>query len=179
MPYAIVNIATGEIVNRFRTLPKALEVSVDGRKRRIVAPVAVGDEGLGFRFVDLIEVGYDVPGAYYNIGGTQDSFDGDHTITSTRTWVPWDQTKIDAFESDRKDRIASFVNDNDDPVRAALLVLIDEFNRHSAVHRAILAAASAATSLADFKTRMGQIAGIPARSPADLLNAVRGKIGTA
>lgn len=79
--------------------------------------------------------------------------------------------------SDRRDGIAARFDNSEDIVRAAVLVIMEELNRHSDVEASILAAAATATSLADFKTRMGQIAAIPARTAQDLKSAIRNKLG--
>lgn len=62
-------------------------------------------------------------------------------------------------------------------IRALVTVIVGEFNRHSTLEAAILDAAANATSLADFKARMGLINVVPQRSLADLRIAIRGAIG--
>lgn len=75
------------------------------------------------------------------------------------------------------DEIASQFDGMTDLTRAAVLVIMDELNRHSTLETSILAAAAAATSLADFKTRMGAINALPQRTAADLRQAIRNKLG--
>lgn len=174
MPYAIENIETGAIVRRFASMPEAFDLP-DGR--RVVAPVAVGDEGLGHRFIEVIEVNFSRPGPYYTQGDDTTERDG-NTITVTREWVAWTQQEIDAHVASQRDTLAAMLDQQEDILRAVFAVFIDEFNRHSEVHRSILAAAAAATSLADFKTRMGDIQGIPERTFNQLRQAVRNKLGT-
>lgn len=171
--FAIEKIDTGERVRVFASLPTSLDLP-DGR--RVVSPVKVGDEGLGYRLIQVDEVDFAPPFDRMHRGDDIETRDG-NVVTITRQWAAWSQPEIDADRQAQLDRIAGFVVDTDNPVRAALLVLLDEFNRHSVVHRGILAAAAAASSLADFKTRMGQVTGIPARTPQDLLGAVRAKLG--
>ncbi len=61
-------------------------------------------------------------------------------------------------------------------VRALGLTILDELNNHALKLNEILDAADAATSLADFKTRMAAITDYPQRTPAQLRNAVRSKL---
>ncbi len=175
MPFAIENIATGERIRQFGSLPKAFDLP-DGR--RIVAPVAVGDEGLGHRMIEIVEVGFGSPGQFFHQGADTETRVG-HVVTITRAWTPWSQAEINAYETGRLDSIAASIVAVDDPVRAALLVVMDELNRHSVVHRAILAAAASGGTYAAFRTAMGAINGLPARQPSDLLGAVRAKLGAA
>lgn len=63
-------------------------------------------------------------------------------------------------------------------VRAFMLVVIDEFNLHSTRLNAILDAVDAATSLADFKTRVALIPDIPQRTNGQLRTAIGNKLGT-
>lgn len=175
MAYAIEKIDTGERVRRFDSLPKSLEVNIDGRNRRIISPVQVGDEGLGYRLIELREIDFMPPGKFYDQGQDVETRQG-NVVTVTRQWIPWEQSRIDEWQAGRLDDIAAEISAVDAPVRAALLVVLDEFNRHAAVHREILQAAAGASSLATFKTAMAQIQGIPPRQPSDLLNAVRAKL---
>jgi hypothetical protein len=175
MSYAVENIATGQIVQRFPTIPASLEVLVDGHKRRVVSPVKVGDEGLGHRFIEVEEVGFARPGQYFHQGADTVTGRVGNKVTMTRQWTPWTQAEID--EQQRLDTIATDATRTDSAIRAAMLVILDEFNRHSASQRAILDAANKATSLADFKSRMDLIDDIPVRTQSDMLNALRGKLG--
>jgi hypothetical protein len=177
MRYAIVRLEPLAIVRGWNALPPSLDLP---NGKRVVSPVLeehVGGELDGYRFVTVVEVGFDQQGPYYTPGGDTLSLDGG-MLTVTRSWTAWTQEEIDAADQARRDAIAAQLSDVDDLTRAALLVMLDEFNRHSAVHRAILAAAAAATSLADFKARMGQITGIPERTPQQLLDAAIGKLGS-
>lgn len=173
MPYTIENNDTGERVRRFGSLPKSFDLP-DGR--RVIAPVAVGDEGLGHRFIQIDEVDFQRPGTYFTQGADTESRVGS-IVTITRSWVAWTQTEIDAYEAARLDDIAAQLAGVDDLTRAAMLVILDEFNRHSVVHRAILKAAADATNLASFKTAMAAITSIPERTPLELLSAARAKLG--
>jgi hypothetical protein len=61
-------------------------------------------------------------------------------------------------------------------VRALMEVILDEFNLHALKHNAILDSADAATSFADFKARMVLVPDYPARTAAQLVNAIKTKI---
>jgi len=61
-------------------------------------------------------------------------------------------------------------------VRALMEIVLDEFNLHALKHNAILDATDAATSLADFKARVALIPDYPARTAAQLVNAIKTKI---
>lgn len=176
MPYAVENIQTGERVKHFRQMPKSLEIEINGKTRRIVSPVKVGDEGLGYRFIEIVEVGFEQPGQFFRVTEDVETREG-NVVTITRHWEAWPQEEIDAYENARLDDIASQIMAVDAPVRAALLVVLDEFNRHSVMLRAIQQAGANATSLANFRSAMAAINSIPVRQPSDLLNAVRAKLG--
>ncbi len=62
--------------------------------------------------------------------------------------------------------------------RAYALVALDELNAHALKVNSILDAVDAATTLADLKTRVGQITDYPQRTINQMQNAVRGKLGT-
>ena len=175
MPYAIIKIDTGEIVRRYSNLPAAFDVQIDNTNRRIISPVAVGDEGLGYRFIEVVEVNFNRPGVYFTQGSDSEVMSG-NTLTITRTWVPWTQQEIDTYETARKDEIASQLSVSDDIIAATVLVILDEFNAHSTVLSNIFAATAAATSLADFKTRMAAITTIPQRTSAQIKAAIRSKL---
>ena len=61
-------------------------------------------------------------------------------------------------------------------MKAIDAILVAEFNRHRDFELAVKQAAADATSLADFKTRMAAIQNVPARTNADLLNAIKNRI---
>jgi hypothetical protein len=61
-------------------------------------------------------------------------------------------------------------------VRALALMVLDEFNLHSTRLQQMLSAIADATSLADLKTRMGQINAIPQRTPAQVVAAIKAKL---
>lgn len=60
--------------------------------------------------------------------------------------------------------------------RAALLVIVDEFNRHTEKFTALRNAIANANSLAEVKTAAAAIDPIPVRTGQDLRNAAEGKI---
>lgn len=98
----------------------------------------------------------------------------------TRVWTVTDksQAQIDAETAARRDEIASRLDQAEDVLRAILSVIVDEFNSHSTRDQAMKDATAAATSLANFQTRMAAIAVIPQRTLSDLRNAVRQRLGT-
>jgi hypothetical protein len=174
MRYAIENTKTGERVRYFNTLPASLTTP---NGKRVLSPVAVGDEGLGFRLIQIDEVDFIPPAGDFRQAGPDTETRNGNVITIIRHWEPTPQADLDAALQAKRDALAAFTANKEDPVRAALLVLVDEFNRHSAVNRAILDAADTATSLGTFKSAMAKINGIQPRDPADLLNAIRSKLG--
>lgn len=176
MSYAIVKLDTGDIVARYSVIPGSFEVIVDGNNKRIISPVNVGDEGLGYRFVQLDEVGFARPGTYYTQGDDEAVLNGD-VLTVTRSWIPWTQQEIDDYEASRRDDIADQLNVSDDLITAVVLVILDEFNRHKDLEKAIFDATAGAGSLAAFKTAMAAVTQVPTRSAADIKAAIRAKLG--
>lgn len=176
MPFAIIKSDTQEVVQRFGTLPPSFDVVVGGNTKRIISPVAVGDEGLGYRFIEVVEVNFPQPGTYFTRGADTPVLSG-NTLTITRQWTAWTQQEIDAYEVARKDDIANQFDKVEDIVRAAVLVIMDELNVHSTRLQQILNATAAATTLANFKTGMAAIQPIPQRTAAQLKTAIRTKIG--
>lgn len=77
-----------------------------------------------------------------------------------------------------RNKLVTKLDDQEELLRAVVLVLLDELNLHSTVTTAILQAAASATSLADFKARMGQIPPIPQRTVQQLRTAILNKLGT-
>lgn len=176
MPYAIERIDTGEIVRWFGSMPSSFEIEVDGHTRRIVAPVAVGDEGFGHRFVEIVEVDFARPGQFFHQGEDTPTRDG-NVITVTRHWTPWTQEEIDAFHVARRDEIAAQIEDVDDVVRAAVLVIMDELNLHSQKLTALGQAIVNGSTLAAIKTAVQAITPLPQRTAEDLVVAIRNKLG--
>lgn len=170
MGYAIVKLDTGEAVSKFTSLPKAFEVVINGHTRRIIAPVTVGDEGLGYRFVNWNPVGFDQPGRYFTQGGDVDSFDGALTLTTTRQWTAWTQAQIDADVAAARQRLANQFDDLEDLTRASVLVL-------GKAVRDVLNAATQASTFADFKNRMATVAANTPSTPAEFKAAVLARLG--
>ena len=173
MPYAIEVIETGEIIRRYSALPPSFQLP-DGR--RIISPVAVGDEGLGFRFIEIVQVNFSAPGPYYTKGEDIVTRDG-AVVTITRQWTAWTQQEIDDFETARLDGIVNRFDATEDILRAAVLVIMDELNRHATLSEAILQAAADASNLAGFKASMALIQPVPQRTAAQMKTAIRAKIG--
>lgn len=76
-----------------------------------------------------------------------------------------------------RNKLVTKLDNQEELLRALVLVLQDELNLHSTTETAILQAAASATNLADFKTRMGQISPIPQRTTSQLRTAVLNKLG--
>ncbi len=99
----------------------------------------------------------------------------------TRVWAVRSKTAQEAaneIEARRDVGIAPMDRDGRFERAFALLVL-DELNLYAAKQQQVLTAAAQATSLADFKTRMGAITPIPQRTVEQLRSAIRAKIGGA
>jgi hypothetical protein len=62
-------------------------------------------------------------------------------------------------------------------IRAAVLMMLDEFNRHQAVHAAIISAAANSASYGAFRTAMAAITPVPVRTADQLKAALRSKLG--
>lgn len=175
MKGALVRISDGAIV-KAGDLPFT-HVLADGGTALLTA---VGQEvpahAPAYRLYLYIEAAFDRPGEHFTQGADVETRDAD-TITVTRQWTPWTAQEIAAAVAARRDSVASRFDNVEDIERAAVLVLADELNRHSARLAAILQAAADASSLATFKTAMAQIQPIPQRLPADLKAAIRQKLG--
>jgi len=148
MPYAIERISDGERVKQYGSLPKSMDIG----RQRIISPVAVGDEGLGYRFIEIQKVGFTSPGPYYNHSDSEDRVG--NVVTITRTWTPWTQQEIDAAEAAKAEQTATQFDNVDDIVRAAVLALLQEMNTHAAA------------------------LGLPERTPAQLRTAIKNKLGS-
>lgn len=86
---------------------------------------------------------------------------------------------VDAAElAARRDAEASQLSNFESVFRAFMLIVLDEFNAHAAKTNSILDAMDASTSLADMKTRIGQIADYPLRTDEQLRTAIRNKLGS-
>lgn len=80
--------------------------------------------------------------------------------------------------SDSRDSTANHLNELEDVLRAFALAVLDELNAKTDKVNAILDAADNATSLADFKSRMGLISDYPQRTIGQMKTAVRNKLGS-
>jgi hypothetical protein len=93
--YAIYNITDGEVFRRYSALPSALQIG----RRRVISPVAVGDEGTvngkTYRLIQVVHAGLERPGEYFTRGDTSEAFDGLTTLTVTQNWMAWEQDEID------------------------------------------------------------------------------------
>ncbi len=77
-----------------------------------------------------------------------------------------------------RDSTAAVLNEPEAYPRGYALVALDELNAHALKTNSILDAVDAATTLADLKTRVGQITDYPQRTINQMQNAVRSKLGT-
>lgn len=86
---------------------------------------------------------------------------------------------VDAAElAAARDAIANRLDGVEDIARAAILIIMDEFNLHSARLNAVLDAIDAGASLAAIKTSVAAINNIPTRTVEQLKTALRNKLGT-
>tara|TARA_R110000822_G_scaffold137399_7_gene274896 strand:- start:61 stop:507 length:447 start_codon:yes stop_codon:yes gene_type:complete len=79
---------------------------------------------------------------------------------------------------DARDAIVAQIDRQENILRAVMSAVIGEMNNHSDKTNLILAEIAQATSLADFKTRMGTISELPQRTLAQLRTVVRNALGT-
>ena len=174
MSYAIENITTGELVKSFSELPKAFDLP-DGR--RVIAPVQVGDEGLGHRMIEVVKINPTQPGTYFTKGQLLISREGNQRI-ETQEWLSWTQIEIDNYETLRKQNIANQFDNAETISRLAVLALQQELNRSNRVLTALTTAIIQGTNLADIKTRL-QALPEKARetTPAQLKAAIEAGLG--
>lgn len=172
MPYAIVKLNPLELVARYDSLPKEFRVG----RQRIISPVAVGDEGLGYKFVNLIEAAFTKPGVYFEQDGDDTLVLNGNDLTATRHWRAWTQQEINDYETDRKESIVFALSLPENVLRLIISALIDELNLHSTKFQQVLDATAASTSLADFKARMAQISAVPQRTEQQLRTVIRNKL---
>ncbi len=108
---------------------------------------------------------------------------------SNRYWVITGDTITEMSQAEKdaldyatlqaaRNAIANQIDQNEDILRATLLVILEELNAHALKINGILDSADNATSLADFKTRMAAIADYPQRTIAQLKTSVRNKLGS-
>jgi hypothetical protein len=91
------------------------------------------------------------------------------------------QAQVDAARLTRqrnaaKDALASNEQQSNALIRAVVLLMLDEFNAHSAKTNAILDAIDGATSLANLKTAVSAIANLPIRTNQQLRIAIENKL---
>lgn len=77
-----------------------------------------------------------------------------------------------------RDAVADELTNNENIQRAFMLLVLDEFNAHSAKVNALLTAIDNAGSLAALKTAVAAIADLPTRTESDLRTAIRNKLGS-
>jgi hypothetical protein len=104
------------------------------------------------------------------------------TIEATRVTRVWTVTNKTAQQltdeaNASRDAAVAQLDQLEDMLRAVLLVLKDEFNRHSDYAAAVKAQTALATSLANLQTRLAAISVVPTRTTAELRTAVRNKLG--
>jgi hypothetical protein len=171
--YAIERIETGERVRSFSTLPETLDTP-DGQ--RVISPVAIGDEGLGYRLIQIDEVDFEKPGTFFHQGADVETREG-AVVTITREWTPWTQAEIDAYEAGRRDDVAADMDNVESVIRAAVLVIMDESNSHATALAAIKAAFANNSTVAAIRTAVAAIQMPPQRTAAQLKTAIRAKLG--
>lgn len=77
-----------------------------------------------------------------------------------------------------RDAAAAQLDQQEDILRAFMLLVLDEFNAHTAKINAILTAVDNAATLAALKTAVAAIADQPTRTEAQLKAAIKAKLGT-
>lgn len=86
---------------------------------------------------------------------------------------------VDAAElTASRNAAAAALTDTENIQRAFMLLVLDEFNAHTAKMNALLTAIDNAASLAGLKTAVASIADLPVRSESDLRTGMRNKLGT-
>lgn len=77
-----------------------------------------------------------------------------------------------------RDTAAAALDQVENVTRAFMLMVLDEFNAHSAKMNALLTAIDGAASLAALKTAVAAIADLPTRTAQQLRDGIRNKLGT-
>lgn len=80
--------------------------------------------------------------------------------------------------SDARDGAVARLAQTEDIMRAFMLLVLDEFNAHTAKTNAILTAIDNATTLANLKTAIAALLDLPTRTEQQLRTAIRNKLGT-
>lgn len=173
MPFALVEIETEKIIRRYATAPTSIRV---GSRCIKAGAVSVGDEGLGHRFVELVEENFPRPGQFFHQGqDTQGPLDA-RSVTVTRKWIPWTQQEIDDFEAAQlANRTANYDRVGGD-TRALALLILDEINMHATRFNALRQAILDAGSLAEVKTLVGEVPTMPTRTTEQLRKAFENKL---
>jgi hypothetical protein len=127
---------------------------------------------------------FEAPGPTFDPGEDVVTREG-NVITITRQWVEWDAARKAAYESGRLDTIEATLDKLDDIGRAIVLVVRDEFNRHSAWHRALIGALQSQSTYSGLRQALQATVNkqgltlIPERTLAMLRTAIRQKLGAA
>lgn len=77
-----------------------------------------------------------------------------------------------------RDALAATLTSTEDLLRAFMLLVLDEFNAHTAKTNSLLTAIDNAGTLAALKTTVAGITDLPARTESDLRAAIRNKLGS-
>ena len=77
-----------------------------------------------------------------------------------------------------RDSAGARLTQTEDVQRAFMLMVLSEFNAHTAKTNAILSAIDAASSLANLKTAIAAVPGLPVRTDRHLRTAIRNDLGT-
>jgi hypothetical protein len=86
---------------------------------------------------------------------------------------------VDAAElAAQRDATAAQLDQLENYVRAFALVVLDEFNAHTAKTNSILTAIDGASSYGAMRSAIGGIADLPTRTIANMKTGVRNKLGT-
>ena len=77
-----------------------------------------------------------------------------------------------------RDEVIQQVDELENVLRAFMLMVLDEFNNHTAKTNAILTAVDTASNFAEVKANYAAITDLPTRTAAQLRSAIRSKLGT-
>lgn len=96
--------------------------------------------------------------------------------------IPMTQGEQDTVTAARlaaaREAAAAVLDGVENITRAFMLLVLDEFNAHSAKMNALLTAIDGAATLAALKTTVGTIADLPTRTAQQLRDAIKNKLGS-
>lgn len=126
-----------------------------------------GWEDAEFRLVQVVRVGFASPGFYFHQGADVVGVPGADSVTVTRQWMAWTQEEIDAHVGEQKQAALAALDDVNDAVRQALIILLQRQN-------AIISAINDGGSLPAIKAALPAV-----QTPTELRDAVLARLGGA